>query len=163
MLSLQTDFSFVRAAVACAIIRRISGLEQSSETSAPNYLKLVTIHSFCPFTLIYPWMPLVLFVISSVYSALLSILYLVKDLSRLSIRASSSWYSSAKAAVSPGKCRSVMLPPKLTFPSCCSRASDMIRLRNILERVARMTDDADSFVVLAELYVALLRKCQISD
>ncbi|MEW8246168.1 MAG: hypothetical protein AB2768_09085, partial [Candidatus Thiodiazotropha endolucinida] len=38
-----------------------SGLEPSSETTAPRYLKLVTVPSFCPFTFIYLWMPLVLF------------------------------------------------------------------------------------------------------
>ena len=29
----------------------------------------------------------------------------------------------------------IFLPPMLTFPSCSSRASDMIRLRKMLERV----------------------------
>ena len=42
LLSLQMGFSFVRAAVACAILERTSGLEPSSETTAPRYLKLVT-------------------------------------------------------------------------------------------------------------------------
>ena len=36
-------FRFVRAAVTCAILQRTSGLEQSSETTAPRYLKLVTV------------------------------------------------------------------------------------------------------------------------
>ena len=43
---------FVRAAVACAILERTSGLEPSSETTAPRYLKLVTVPNFCPFTFI---------------------------------------------------------------------------------------------------------------
>ena len=34
LLSLQIGFSFVRAAVACAILERTSGLEPSSETTA---------------------------------------------------------------------------------------------------------------------------------
>ena len=38
----------------------------------PRYLKLVTVSSFCPFTLISVLMPLVLFVISLVFSALIS-------------------------------------------------------------------------------------------
>ena len=38
--------------MACAIIERTSGLEPSSETTAPRYLKLVTVANFCPFTLI---------------------------------------------------------------------------------------------------------------
>ena len=52
LLSLQMGVSFVRAAVACAILERISGLEPSSETTAPRYLKLVTVPNFCPFTFI---------------------------------------------------------------------------------------------------------------
>ena len=43
VLSLQMGFSFVRAAVACAILERISVLEPLSETTAPRYLKLVTV------------------------------------------------------------------------------------------------------------------------
>ena len=41
LLFLQIGFSFVRAAVACAILERISGLEPSSETTASMYFKLV--------------------------------------------------------------------------------------------------------------------------
>ena len=52
LLSHQMGFSFVRAAVACAILERTSGLEPSSETTAPRYLKLVTVPNFCPFTFI---------------------------------------------------------------------------------------------------------------
>ena len=37
------DFSFVRAALACAALDRISGLQPSSETTAPRYLKLVSV------------------------------------------------------------------------------------------------------------------------
>ena len=44
--------SFIRAAVACAILERISSSEPSSETTAPKYLKLVTVPSFCQFTFI---------------------------------------------------------------------------------------------------------------
>ena len=94
MLSVQMGFSFVRVAVACAILERISDLEPSSETTAPRYLKLVTVPNFCHFTFISLWMPLALFVISVVFSALISILYLVQVLSRLSTRASSSCSSS---------------------------------------------------------------------
>ena len=50
LLSLQIGFSFVRAAVACAILERISGLEPSSEITASRHLKLVTVLNFCPFT-----------------------------------------------------------------------------------------------------------------
>ena len=92
--------------------------------------------AFCPFTFISLWMPLALFVISLVFSALISILYLLQVLSRLSTRASSSYSSSARASMSSANRRLVMLlPPMLTFPSCSSRASDMIRSRKMLKRV----------------------------
>ena len=136
LLSLQMGFSFVRAAVACAILERTSGLEPSSETTAPRYLKLVTVPNFCHFTFISLWMPLTLFVISFVFSALMSILYLVQVLSRLSTRASSYCSSSARVSMSSANRRLVIfLPPMLTFPSCSSRASDMIRSRKMLKRV----------------------------
>ena len=38
LLSLQMGFSFVKAAVACAILERTSGLEPSYEITAPWYL-----------------------------------------------------------------------------------------------------------------------------
>ena len=115
LLSLQRSFSFVRAAVTCA------------PTTAPRYLKLVTVPNFCHFTFISLWMPLALFVISLVFSALISILYLVQVLLRLSTRASSSYSSSARASMSSANRKLVIfLPPMLTFPSCSSRALDMI-------------------------------------
>ena len=119
LLSLQMGFSFVRAAVACAILERTSGLEQSPETNAQMSLKLVTVPNFCPFTFISLWMPLTLFVISLVISALTPTLYLVQVSSRLSTRASSSCSSSARASMSSANRRFViLLPPMLTFPSC---------------------------------------------
>ena len=98
LLSLQMGFSFVRAVVACAILERTSALEPSSETTAPRYLKLVTVSNLFHFTFISLWMPLALFVISLVFSALISTLYLVQVLSRLSARASRSCSSSARAS-----------------------------------------------------------------
>ena len=71
-LSFQTGFSLVNAAVVYAILENISGLEPSSVMTEPRYLKLVTVSSFRPFTLISVLMPLVLFVISLVFSALIS-------------------------------------------------------------------------------------------
>ena len=59
-LSIQTGFSLVNAAVACAILESILGLEPSSAITEPRYLKLVTVSSFCLFTLISVLMPLVL-------------------------------------------------------------------------------------------------------
>ena len=72
LLSFQTGFSLANAAVVSAILESISGLEPSSAITEPRYLKLVTVSSFCPFSLIYVLMPLVLFVISLVFSALIS-------------------------------------------------------------------------------------------
>ena len=62
LLSIQTGFSRVSAAVVCAILESTSGLEPSLVMTEPRYLKLVTVSSFCPFTLISVLMPLVLFV-----------------------------------------------------------------------------------------------------
>ena len=46
LLSVQTGFSLVNAAVACAILESISGLEPSTVKTEPRYLKLVTVSSF---------------------------------------------------------------------------------------------------------------------
>ena len=52
-LSFQTGFNVVNAAaVICVILKSISGLEPSSVMTEPRYLKLVTVSSFSPFTLI---------------------------------------------------------------------------------------------------------------
>ena len=67
LLSFQTGFSL---AVVCAILERISGLEPLLVITESRYLKLVTVSSFCPFTLISVLMLLV-FVISLVFSALI--------------------------------------------------------------------------------------------
>ena len=58
-LSIQTDFSLVNADAVCAILESISGLEPSSVIIEPRYLKLVTVSSLCPFTLISVVMPLI--------------------------------------------------------------------------------------------------------
>ena len=70
LLSFQTGFSLVNAAVVCAILESISGLEPSSVIAEPSYLKLVTVSGFSSFTSIL-WMPLVLFVINLVFLALI--------------------------------------------------------------------------------------------
>ena len=70
LLSLQMDFSFVRAAEAYAVLERISGLEPSSETTAPRYLKLVTVPNFCPFTSLSLSLSLSLFLFLSLSLAL---------------------------------------------------------------------------------------------
>ena len=52
LLSIQTGFSLVNAAVFCTIPESTSGFEPSSVITEPRYLKLVTVSSCCPFTLI---------------------------------------------------------------------------------------------------------------
>ena len=65
--SFQTGFILANAAVVCAIMESISGLEPSSITAEPRCLKFVTVSSFCPFIWISVLMPLVLFVVSLVF------------------------------------------------------------------------------------------------
>ena len=67
LLSFQTSFNLVNATVACAMLDSISGLQPSSVITEVRYLKLVTVSSFCPFTLISVLMPPVLFLISLVF------------------------------------------------------------------------------------------------
>ena len=43
LLSIQTGFSIVNAAVVCAILESISGLEPSLVITEPRYLKLATV------------------------------------------------------------------------------------------------------------------------
>ena len=117
-------------------LERTSGFKPSSETIFPRYLKLVTVPSFCPFTLISLWTPFVLFVINLGFSALISILYYVQILSRLSASTSSSCSSSARASMSSVNRRFVIfLQPVLTFPSFSYRASVIIRSRKMLKKV----------------------------
>ena len=60
LLSFQTGFDLINAAVVCAILETISGLEPSSDIAEPRHSKLVTVSSFCLVTLISGLMPLVL-------------------------------------------------------------------------------------------------------
>ena len=79
LLSFQTGFNLVNAVVVFAILESISGFEPSSYTTEPRYLKLVAVSSFCPFTLISVLMPRVVFVISLVFSELISMWRLCQD------------------------------------------------------------------------------------
>ena len=111
LLSIQTGVSLVNAAAVCAIMESISGLEPSSVITEPRYLKLVIVSSFCPFTLISLLMPLVLFVISLVFSALISMPWVVEALSRHSNNFASSSSSLAKPSMSSAKRRLVIVLP----------------------------------------------------
>ena len=62
LLSIQTGFNLVNAAIVCAILGSISGLEPSSVITEPRYLKLVTVSSLCPFALISVLIPLALLI-----------------------------------------------------------------------------------------------------
>ena len=44
LLSFQTGFNLVSAAIVCAILESISGLEPSSVVTEPRYLKIVTVY-----------------------------------------------------------------------------------------------------------------------
>ena len=57
-LLFQTGSNLVSATIVCAILESISGLEPLSDTTEHKYLKLVTVSSFCLFTLISLLMPL---------------------------------------------------------------------------------------------------------
>ena len=46
LMSLQTGFSLVSAAVVCPFLESLSGLEPSSVITETRYLKLVTVSSF---------------------------------------------------------------------------------------------------------------------
>ena len=69
-LSFHIGFSLVIAAVVWAILEIISGLDPSSLITEPRYLNLDTVSNHCPFTVIFLLMPLVLLVISLVFSFL---------------------------------------------------------------------------------------------
>ena len=85
-LSFQMTFSLVTAAVVLAIFESTSGLDLSSDTIAPRYLKLQTVSSFLLSMVMSVLMPLVLFVINCVFSALICMPYAVE--------ASSRWFTN---------------------------------------------------------------------
>ena len=135
-LSIQTGFSLVDAAVVCAILECISGLEPLSDATEPRYLKLVTVSSLCPFTLISLLMLLLLFVNSLVFLALAFMLWVVEALLKHLNSFASSSSSPAKPLTSSAKQRLMfVLPPMLSaswWPSH-SYASVMILSRNMLK------------------------------
>ena len=92
-LSFHKGFNLVSAVVVCAILASISGLEPSSVIIDPKYLKLVTVSSLYPLTLTTVLMPCVLFVISLVFSELISMPYDVDVFSRRSTKLASSCLS----------------------------------------------------------------------
>ena len=81
-LSFQMTSSLVTAAVVWAILESTSGLYPSSDTIVPIYLKLRTVSSFLLSMVMSVLMPLVLFVIIWVFSALICMPYAVEVSSR---------------------------------------------------------------------------------
>ena len=47
LLLFQTGFNLVNAAIVCAILESISGLEPSSDIAEPRHLTLATLSGFC--------------------------------------------------------------------------------------------------------------------
>ena len=119
--------------MACSVTERTSSFKPSSEITAPRYLKLVTVPSYCPFILISLWMPLALFVIS-----LISIPYLVQVFSRMSASDSSPAVPHLKHLHVYHRQTVVVifLPPLQTFPSYSSSAPIIIYSRKMLNRMA---------------------------
>ena len=81
-LSFQMTFSLVTAAVVWAKLDSTSGLDPSSDTIALRHLKLRAISSFLLSMVMCVLMPLVLFVINWVFSALICMPYAVEASSR---------------------------------------------------------------------------------
>ena len=80
-LSFQMTFSLVTAAVVWAILDSTSGLDPSSDTITPNCMKLRTVSSFLSMVMSV-LMPLVLFVINWIFSALICMSFAVEASSR---------------------------------------------------------------------------------
>ena len=117
-LLFQMVLNFVSAAVVWAILATISSLDLSSAMIAPMYLKLFTQYSFSPLTPMSVLMPLVLLVISLVFSALICMPKAVEVLSRRSTKLASSSSLPASPSMSSAKRKFVIvLSPILTVPS----------------------------------------------
>ena len=83
-LSFQMFLSFASAAAVWAILARISGSDPSSAMISRRYLNLLIKSNFSPLTLMSVLMPVVLLVISLIFSALICMPKAVEVLSRRS-------------------------------------------------------------------------------
>ena len=102
----------------------------------PKYLKLWTFSRFWPQILMSELIPLVLLVISLVFSALISMAYVVDAFSSWLSNLNSPSSFRARASLPSAKRKFVIaLPPMLTDPSWSSKASVMILSRKMLKRV----------------------------
>ena len=102
-LSFQMVLSLASAAVAWAILVRISGLDPLSVMIAPRYLIRLTQSRFLPLTLMSVLKPLVLLVISLVFSALICMPKAVEVLSMHSTKSASSSSLPARPSMSSAK------------------------------------------------------------
>ena len=135
LLSFQTGFNLVSAAVVCAILETISGLEPSSVITEPRYLKLMTVSRFC---LLWSLCWCHWCCLSSAWSSRhwSSCRRLWRLLSKRSTNFASSSSFHAEASMSSEKRRLVIvLPPMLTVSSWSSKASIMVLSRNMLKKV----------------------------
>ena len=111
-LSFQMVLSLASAAVAWAILSSYSGLDPSSAMIAPRYSNLLTQSNFSQLTLMSVLKPLVLLVISLVFSALVCMSKAVEVLSRRSTKSASSSSLPARPSMSSAKRKFVIfLPP----------------------------------------------------
>ena len=137
--------SFVNAPIVWAILDSISCFDPSSVTTEPKYLKLWTVSSFWPPILTSKLIPLMLLVISLVFSALISMPRVVDVVSRWLINLTSSSSFPARASMSSAKRKLVIvLPPMLTEPSWFSKASVMILEEDIKKSRWKQTSLSDS-------------------
>ena len=129
-LSFQMTFSLVIAVVVWAILESTSGLDPSSDTIAPRYLKLRSVSSFLLSMVMSVLMLLVLFVINWVFSTLICMPYAVEASARWFINLTSSCSSPARSSMSSAVRKFVIvLPPILIVPSWSSSASAIILRR----------------------------------
>ena len=94
-MSFQMVFSLFNSDDVCVMLDKISGFDRLTDMTAPRHVNLFTVSSFSPLTL----MSVAMFVISLVFSVLISMLYDVDVLSRLSTKFSDSCPSPALSLI----------------------------------------------------------------
>ena len=128
-------FSLVIAVAVCAALAMISVFDSSSLMTVPGYLKWSTVSSYFPLTVILVVIGWTLFVMSLVFSALISMLYREDASSSCLTRLASSSFS-ARPSMSSANLRLVIVrPPMLTVPERSFIASVVIRSRKMLNNV----------------------------
>ena len=132
-LSFHVVLSFDNAPTVWAILDRISYFNPLFIITEPKYLKLWTVSRFWPPILMSELIPLVLLIINLVFSALLSMPYVVDALSSWLANLNSS--SSFPSITSAKRKFMLVLSPMLTDPSWSSKASVIILSRKIMKRV----------------------------